>query len=159
MTTNDLSDEQRIAIETAMSVLGIPGAERQIEPHIAEPQTAGPAPAESHDAAPPQPAAPNNKTPQPPPLPVAGSAQPAAAKEPNVALRRIARRDAIPLLERHVLVMWGLSTYRNDHSLGTTFIVDNSAYNSSRDSEFKKALAEALQLARAQGLNFIYVLE
>ena len=101
----------------------------------------------------------------------AAAARPAAARpEPtrpalvaqadgSVQIMRIARRTDIPLSEKHVLVMWGLSTYQSSHLLGTTFVVNNSRQNVARDSEFKSALAEAAKLAERGGLDRVYVMD
>src|SRR5689334_5097857 len=40
----------------------------------------------------------------------------------EIAIRRIRSRSAIPLEENHVLVMWGLSTYRAEHPRGVTLV-------------------------------------
>jgi len=75
-----------------------------------------------------------------------------------IGVRLISRRDEIPIWEKHVLVMWGLSTYRFEHPLGVTFAVDNSRSNGARDRQHREAQLAAMDLARAKGLQFIYVL-
>jgi len=75
-----------------------------------------------------------------------------------IGVRLISRRDEIPVLEKHVLVMWGLSTYRFEHPLGVTFVVDNSRSNAAQDKQHRDAQLAAMQLAVAKGLQFIYVL-
>jgi hypothetical protein len=82
-----------------------------------------------------------------------------AELEPLTGVRIISRRDEIPISEKHVLVMWGLSTYRFEHPLGVTFAVDNSLSNNARDRQHREAQRDAMELARAQGLPFIYVLQ
>lgn len=84
----------------------------------------------------------------------------AADSEPQhlIGVRLISRRDEIPISEKHVLVMWGLSTYRFEHPLGVTFAVDNSRSNGTRDKQHREAQLAAMDLARAKGLRFIYVL-
>jgi hypothetical protein len=84
----------------------------------------------------------------------------AADLEPQhlIGVRLISRRDEIPISEKHVLVMWGLSTYRFEHPLGVTFAVDNSQSNGARDKQHREAQLAAMELARAKGLQFIYVL-
>jgi hypothetical protein len=84
----------------------------------------------------------------------------AADSEPQclVGVRLIARRDEIPISEQHVLVMWGLSTYRFEHPLGVTFTVDNSRSNATRDKQHREAQLAAMEVARAKGLQFIYLL-
>ena len=78
--------------------------------------------------------------------------------QPLIGVRLISRRDEIPILEKHVLVMWGLSTYRFEHPLGVTFAVDNSRSNLARDKQHCEAQLAAMDLARAKGLQFIYVM-
>src|SRR5690348_1732072 len=51
----------------------------------------------------------------------------------TIPLRHISSRNEIALSENHVLVMWGLSTYRAEHPRGVTFVVDNSRANRDRD--------------------------
>ena len=75
-----------------------------------------------------------------------------------IGVRIISRRDEIPISEKHVLVMWGLSTYRFEHPLGVTFAVDNSRSNDARNKQHREAQHDAMELARAKGLEFIYVL-
>jgi hypothetical protein len=84
----------------------------------------------------------------------------AADLEPQhlIGVRLISRRDEIPISEKHVLVMWGLSTYRFEHPLGATFAVDNSRSNGGREKQHREAQLAAMDLARARGLQFIYVL-
>jgi hypothetical protein len=77
----------------------------------------------------------------------------------DLAFRNISARDEIPLTEKHVLVMWGLSTYRYEHALGVTFIVNNSRYNKGRDREYQEAKHAASELARSQGLEYVYCWE
>jgi len=77
----------------------------------------------------------------------------------EIAIRRIRSRSAIPLEENHVLVMWGLSTYRAEHPRGVTLVVDNSRRNVERDFQYKEAMLAAKELARAKGLQFVYELE
>jgi hypothetical protein len=76
----------------------------------------------------------------------------------EIEIVHISDRRAISLAEKHVLVMEGLSTYRFEHPLGTTFVVDNGRYNSDRDLHHREALSDATNLARAWGLNRLYVL-
>ena len=78
---------------------------------------------------------------------------------PLIDVRYIKSRNAIPLEEKHVLVMWGLSTYRAEHPLGTTFIVDNSRRNTGRATQYLDAMHAAADLARSQGLPSVYVLD
>ena len=75
-----------------------------------------------------------------------------------IGVRLISRRDEIPIWEKHVLVMWGLSTYRFEHPLGVTFAVDNSRSNDARYKQHREAQRAAMELALAKGLQFIYVL-
>jgi hypothetical protein len=77
----------------------------------------------------------------------------------SVDIRHIRSRNAIPLEEKHVLVMWGLSTYRAEHPLGTTFIIDNSRRNTQRDAQYREAMNSAADLARSKGLPSVYVLD
>lgn len=79
--------------------------------------------------------------------------------QPSVDVRHIRSRNAIPLEEKHVLVMWGLSTYRAEHPLGTTFIIDNSRRNTQRDAQYREAMNSAADLARSKGLPSMYVLD
>jgi hypothetical protein len=79
--------------------------------------------------------------------------------EHRTEVRRISRRDAIPISEKHVLVMWGLSTYRFQHPRGVTFVVDNSRLNVASDQQYREALVAAMKLACAEGLPFVYVLD
>ena len=74
-------------------------------------------------------------------------------------LRQISRRDSIPIPEKHILVMWGLSTYRFDHPLGVTFVVSNSRANRESEQQFRDALAAARNLAQDHGLPCVYVLD
>ena len=74
-------------------------------------------------------------------------------------IRHISRRDAIPITEKHVVVMWGNSTYRHEHPRGVTFVVDNSRSNLDRDQGYRDTLLAAMHLARSKGLSFIYVLD
>ena len=76
-----------------------------------------------------------------------------------ISIKHIKKRDDIPLLEKHVVVMWGLSTRSFTHLLGTTFVVNNSRYHSTRDIEFQEALAAAKKLALTQELTLIYLLD
>jgi hypothetical protein len=77
----------------------------------------------------------------------------------EIAIRRIRSRSAIPLEEMHVVVMWGLSTYRAEHPRGVTLVVDNSRDNVERDFQYKEAMLAAKQLAQSKGLQFVYELE
>lgn len=74
-------------------------------------------------------------------------------------LRYISDRDAIPISEKYVLVMWGLSTYRFVHPRGVTFIVDNSRFNVERDRQYRDTMIAATDLAQSEGLPFVYVLD
>jgi hypothetical protein len=90
----------------------------------------------------------------------ASAARAAEIHEPAPDLaRRIASRSEIPVAERYVLVMWGLSTYRFDHEMGVTFVVDNSVRNRDAEREFREALGEARKTAERRGLPFFYVLD
>ncbi len=75
-----------------------------------------------------------------------------------VGVRLISRRDEIPISENHVLVMWGLSTYRFEHPLGVTFAVNNSRSNNTREKQHREAQLAAMESAHARGLSFIYIL-
>lgn len=77
----------------------------------------------------------------------------------QTGVRHISDRDAIPIAEKHVLVMWGLSTYRFAHPRGVTFAVDNSRANVERDQQYRDAIAAATELAQFDGLPFVYVLD
>lgn len=78
---------------------------------------------------------------------------------PAIEILRILRREQIPLLEMHVLVRRGLSTYVVTHSFGTTFVVNTSVKNPERERDLEQALVSAEQDARSRGLQAIYLLE
>lgn len=50
----------------------------------------------------------------------------------------------IPLAEKYVLVMWGLSTCRHEN---LTYVVDNSLTNRTSEQDFDGAIADATMLA------------
>jgi len=76
-----------------------------------------------------------------------------------IPFRHISKRDEIAISESHVLVMWGLSTYRAEHPRGVTLVVDNGRANRDRDAQYRDALKDALALARDRQLACVYVLD
>jgi hypothetical protein len=83
----------------------------------------------------------------------------AAELKDQINVVHITDRNSIPISEKYVLVMEGISTYLFEHARGATFVVDNSRYNRDRDQHCRDALNAAVALAKAKGLPAIYVLE
>jgi len=134
---SEFSVEQQSALDVVLSILSSPAYQEQhkaaIRPRPAPPAT-------------------NSEKPSQKPIQLAEASGPAK-------LVRISRRTDIPLSEKHVLVMWGLSTYQNAHPLGTTFVVNNSVRNALRESEYKSAVDAATKLAEQHGLDRVYLLD
>jgi len=130
---DELSPETEQAMRMALSVLR---SDTRRKPHPDRPGSAAAKPDEPIVV---------------PPSPGIGAAE--------IEVVRISDRRAISLTERYALVMEGLSTYRFEHPLGTTFVVDNGRYNGDRDLHHREALSDAMTLARAWGLNRVYVLD
>jgi len=132
---DDLSPEAEIAMMTALQVLSpVSNGEKQVRP--SELDATGMV--EIADAA-------------------VGQFTPVDEELDNI--RSIRSRNDIPLAEKHVLVMWGLSTYCAEHPMGATFVVDNSRYNRARDQQYREAISSAIEMAQTKGLPFIYLLD